>query len=205
MNVKARVVLASVLLLFGAACGESRDDATPAVSSADVAASGESDVHPDAGAPAEAIAGPIDPSKAKAFLTFQEKLIPLLQSSGKDGDGLDESLQKGELEALDKVRAELGLSQYEVTSLSEIEAALFARGSGEAMVAQIAELEKSLDGLPAEQRGEAEKALREMREMKANIVDVKEARAKYGDAIVDAMLALEPELRSQFRGIVGLR
>ncbi len=195
---KARVGLAAALLLLGAACGESREAVAPA---ADVAA------------PAEDAGMAIDPAKARVFLTFQAKMLEVAQKMYARGAELEAHVQTGRYDGkdgvgdaaqqLDELREELGLSESDVSSLSEIAAGVLARGAGTALSAQVAELEKSLDALPPEQRGEAENALRELREMKGSIVDMKDARARYGDAIVDAMLALEPELRSQYRLLAG--
>jgi hypothetical protein len=213
-----------VLLLATVACNDSAEE-TVAEPAADVASSAESDV---GDSPLEEEATPIDPSKARAFLAFQEKLVAFWLGIINDSIELGERSLDGDYggrgvlgnvrafngwwnttgakaEALEKMRDELGLSAYDVASLSEIEEVIFLRLSDASFDEQVAEFEKSLEGMAPEQRSEAEKTLEEFREAKDDLVGLKGARAKYGDAIVDAMLALEPELRRQYEALTKVR
>jgi hypothetical protein len=204
-----------MLLLMGVSCGDAQDESSESSDgAADVASPAESDVA-DADASSAGPSLTLDPSKAKAFVSYQDKMRPFLEKLKADGTELQTRSDKGDYEGvvggvramndwsskigthvqeIDKLRDELGLTEEEVTALSEIELGIFARASGTALQEQAAELEKSLASLPAEQRSEIEQGLEELRAL----VNMTEVRAKYGDAIVDAMLALEPELRRHY-------
>ena len=96
-------------------------------------------------------------------------------------------------------RKETGLSEAEVTALSEVAGAVMVRNSplNKQIVDQIPTMEKQLAKMPAEARGEYENSIRELKAQIATTMAMKEERDKYGDAVVDAMLAQGPQLEAE--------
>jgi hypothetical protein len=192
-----RIILGSLMSLC-LACGQSAEEMSPGGDSPetveDVASEPDSGTSQPAGAP-------LDPSKAKAFLSYQEKLLPFLKSMQQPN-----TARFGEnVEALDAAREAAGLSDADVSALMEIEAAVLARSAGSGSAVQIEELEASLETMDSALRPDAERSLDEMKQARDDLMNMTELRAMYGDPIVDAMIALQPELARQFEGISEAR
>jgi hypothetical protein len=208
-----RIVLGSLLLMLAMACGDSADESSSAepvepVANLATEPAGALDAEGD-----ESPGAPLDASKAKAFVTYQEQLIPFLKElqkvSAKDGQ-LDVAVQGasdlagrfGEnVEELDSARRAAGLSDADVSALMEIEAGVLSRAAGAGITVQIDELEKSLPTLAPALRPDAQRSLDEMKAMRDGFLNLTELRARYGDAIVDAMIELQPELSRQLEGL----
>jgi hypothetical protein len=96
-------------------------------------------------------------------------------------------------------RKETGLSEAEVKALSEVAAAVMMRNSPitKQLADQIPTMESQLAKLPAEARAEYENTIREAKAQVATTMAMKEERDKYGDAVVDAMLAQGPQLEAE--------
>lgn len=163
---------------------------------------------------------PIDPAKAKSYVAYQNKLIPLqrewikmsgeLNANAKQGkydgvvgtaQGYQDMKNKGVplAEKFEKIRKEAGITEDELSALSEISGILYARNDElkNRLDTQAAEMEKAIAGLPESEREEATKALTEVKDMRTKIFELKEVRAKFGNGIVDAMIAQEAVLKRQ--------
>jgi hypothetical protein len=93
------------------------------------------------------------------------------------------------------LRAKYGLSDAEVDALGKVAGAVLVREAplSKAVYAQIPQIEAQLaklpSGVPAEVRSEAEKNLADLKAQKAEAEAMRQERAQFGDAVVDAMLA----------------
>ena len=67
----------------------------------------------------------------------------------------------------------------------------------ERFAAQSAQLEKAASSAPEDQREATRKSSDGVRRVQANLLQLEELRGKYGDAIVQAMLQREAELKQQ--------
>ncbi|HKP64055.1 MAG TPA: hypothetical protein VJV78_45280 [Polyangiales bacterium] len=113
--------------------------------------------------------------------------------------------------AMDNAKAESGLSDEELTALKEltIQAQMqeqMQKGLEQATSAeskeQVAKLEQFAKTAPADQREQMNKQLEEIKQAQVQMRDManmKEMRAKYGDAVVDATLAVVPQLNAQMK------
>ena len=147
---------------------------------------------------------PVDASKAENFVAYQEKLIPLLRAWVKTSQQSKLNGQVGRYgggfaEKYDGIRKDHGLSEDELHALSEIAAFVAARDGEmkQRFAAQSARMEKVVAAGPADQREAARKRLDALRRVQANVLELREMRERYGDAIVVAMLQREPELKRQ--------
>jgi hypothetical protein len=91
------------------------------------------------------------------------------------------------------------LSEAEVKGFSEVAAAVMVRNSpfNKQLVDQVPTMEKQLAKLPAEARAEYEKSVVDLKAQIATTMAMKAERDKYGDAVVDAMLAQGPQLEAE--------
>lgn len=153
----------------------------------------------------------LDASKAKAYVTYQEKMIEFHRYFGKakaefDKKGKDNQYEGtvghlrgwkdvadvgGELKKKEaEARKEAGLSEAEVAALGEINEKVVPNVlAGKQVADQIAAREKALAAMPPAQQAQARQQLEEMKKELGDQLGLKEERAEYGDAIVDAMLA----------------
>ena len=179
------------------------------------AAAPEADEQPAAEAPVK-----LDPAKAQAFIAYKAKdteiqlqAVRTLKEIGKKVDakkehGLADGVemlnahveggkQLGEMQAA--ARKATGLSEAEVTALGEVAGAVMVRNSpiNKQLVDQVPKMEAQLAKVPAEARAEYENGLKELKDQIATTMTMKEQRDKYGDAVVDAMLAKGPELEAE--------
>jgi hypothetical protein len=129
-------------------------------------------------------------AKATAFVAYQERLIRAMQVSHA-GHAAPADLTTA--------RTETGLSEAEVAALGEINARLLTRtkGAGESVEAEVAYLLKALTTTPEAEQASQQKRLIELQKVQADVLELTEMRVKYGDAIVEAMIAQVPELRRQ--------
>jgi hypothetical protein len=171
--------------------------------------------HPAADAPIK-----LDPAKVQAFIAYKAKdtetqlqAMKTLKEIGKKVDAkkehgladgvqmLNDHVEGGkQLEASQAAaRKDTGLSEAEVKALSEVAAAVMVRNSpiNKQLVEQVPTMEKQLAKLPAEVRAEYENRIRELKAQIATTMAMKEERDKYGDAVVDAMLAQGPQLEAE--------
>jgi hypothetical protein len=121
------------------------------------------------------------------------------------------SMGKEVKDAMDKAQAESRLSDKELSALGELMASAqmqehmqkeVAVVSSAKTAAQIAKYEQIIQSAPAEMREQMKKQLEEMKQAQVAVQDaanMKDMRAKYGDAAVDAMLAAVPELNAQLK------
>jgi hypothetical protein len=210
----------SLVILACVACNKPAADALPP------AAVAPSEPPPAAAAPEPApddADQPMDAAKAKAFVAYQEKFVPLVEGWKK---GLAEGAKKqqegkyngavgmvrgyadlqaaaGEADKLEALRKETGLSEDQVTALFDIEAHVLGRnaGVGPQIAAKIEEVTKSIAALPADQRPAAEQSLDELKKLQVEVLELKEEREKYGNAIVDAMIAEQANLVRQSKAL----
>jgi hypothetical protein len=113
--------------------------------------------------------------------------------------------------ALDKAQAESGLSDQELSDMAELMGNAQMRDqlqkelgqANSAKVAeQIAKLEQMVQSAPAEAREEMKQQVEEIKQNQIkmqDMVSLKEMRDKYGDAVVEAMLAVVPQLNAQMK------
>jgi hypothetical protein len=143
----------------------------------------------------------IDASKAKSFVVYQEKLI-LVERKWAKADKLVPVT--AELEAM---RASTGLTEKEVTGLHQIATVITVRDQAlkTSLDKQVAEQAHGLTQLPQTERDDAQKSLDNLKRMRANIFELTEMRKKYGDAIVEAMLEQQAELKRQRLELASLR
>ena len=162
----------------------------------------------------------LDPAKVQAFIAYKAKdteiqlqAFKTLQEINKKVDAnkehgvaagmamLNDHVEGGkQLEASQAAaRKETGLSEAEVKALSQVAGAVMVRNSpsNKQLVDQLPTMEKQLDKMPAEMRAEYEKSIREIKAQVATTMAMKEERDKYGDAVVDAMLAVGPQLEAE--------
>jgi hypothetical protein len=143
----------------------------------------------------------IDASKAKNFVAYQDKLIPLERKWAKAGKSVPVT---AELEAL---RAATGLTEEEVTGLNQIGAVITVRDEElkRRLDREVAAQGQSVTQMPETERAEARKSVDNLKRMRANVFELTEMRQKYGDAIVNAMLEQEAELKRQRLELASVR
>jgi hypothetical protein len=143
----------------------------------------------------------IDASKAAGFVAYQEQLIPLERKWAKADKPVVVTAE------LDALRASTGLTEEEVKGLSEIGAVITVRDEAlkNRLDKQVVDMKHTLAQTPESARGEAQKSLDNLERMRANVFELKEMRRKYGDAIVDAMLKREAELKRQRVELASIR
>lgn len=129
-----------------------------------------------------AISAKIDAKKEHGFKDSQEMM----------NDHLEAGKYVTEQQAAN--RKQVGLSEGEVKALSEIESGVLLRISPlqTQVASQIPDMEKALASLPPEARAETENNVKELKARHESVMSMKEERDKYGDAIVDAMIAETP-------------
>lgn len=174
-----------------------------------------------------------DPAgKLKAYLVYHQGWLDMLKGVGKNGEEFKAKEKAGQLEgvtgaartaamihsagtdvknALDKAKADSGLSDDEITALNELTTSAqmreqmkqgFAQATSAEGKAQMAKLEEFAKSAPADQREEVQKQIEEFKETQVKLqeaVNMTEMRAKYGDAVVDAALAVVPQLNEQMK------
>jgi hypothetical protein len=143
----------------------------------------------------------IDASKAESFVAYQEKLIPLEWKWAKADKPVPVT------EELDALRASTGLTEKEISGLNEIGALVTVRSETpkKRLDTEVADQGQAVARTPESSRAEAQKSLEHLERMRANVFDLKEMRQKYGDAIVDAMLEQEAELKRQRLELASVR
>lgn len=152
----------------------------------------------------------LTPDKVKAFVSYMEQFSALWKQwradEQKRADG--GARKDGAVAAPDPARAatlqtqlqgvrdKVGLTQPELETLQNLFTLVQAnRNIKPATIdAKLAEFEQRLPTLPAPERAAAVQQLAEMRDMRANIVDMRDARRAYGDGVVDTMVAEWPTL-----------
>ena len=147
-------------------------------------------------------APPLEASKAQSFVAYQERLIPLERDwAKKHGEPVS---VKDELEAL---RAATGLSEREVKALNEIGALIIVRGETlkDEITRYIAEQKQAVARAPESARAAAQQSLDDLERMQTNVFELEQMRQKYGNAIVDAMLQREAQLKWQHFELVSAR
>lgn len=170
---------------------------------------------PEPGAAAPAAAVTLTPDKVKGYVRYMEQFSTLWKksrvearkgaSAGRDAASAEPT--PAQAAALQKqllaVREEVGLTQPELDTLQNLFTLVQANRTIKpaTMDEKIAEFEQQLGSLPASERGEAVRQVAEMRSFRDNIVDMRDARAAYGDAVVDAMLAAWPQLSGFVEGL----
>jgi hypothetical protein len=217
-----KVIVWVLFLLACVACNKKSEDMPPAAAApsepAPVAA--QPAAAEPAAAPAEDENKPMDASKAKAFVAYQAKLVEIMKGAQKIIDEAGKKQQAGQYqgvtgtvrgyndlqkfagqgEKLEAARKAAGLTEDEVTALGEIETHVLVRnadGVATQFKDKIDETTKAIAAMPADQRPAAEQSLAELKKAQAEFMELKEEREKYGNAIVDAMIAVEPELKAQ--------
>jgi hypothetical protein len=135
----------------------------------------------------------IDASKAKSFVAYQEQLIPLERKWAKANGPVPVTAE------LEKLRASTGLTDKEITALNEIGAVITVRDEAlkNRLGKEVAAQQQSIAQTPEATRAAAQKSLENLERMRSNVFELKQMREKYGDAIVDAMLEQEAELKRQ--------
>jgi hypothetical protein len=173
-------------------------------------------------------------SKVKAFVVYHQRWLDLLRQHGKRAQDYQQKEQAKSHEgvmgaagallelnemgteakaAIDKAKAETGLSDQEIGALGELFANAQAQETMQKGVEQLkqtdreaqrAQIAKAIESAPPEVRAELKRQVAEqqaqLEQTQAEMVDaasMKEMRAKYGDAAVDAMLAVTPTLKAQ--------
>jgi uncharacterized protein YlxW (UPF0749 family) len=143
----------------------------------------------------------IDAPKAKSFVAYQEKLIPLERKWAKADKPVSVT------EELDAVRASTGLTEQEIAGLSQIGAVITVRNEAlnKRLAKVVVEQQQTVARSPDATRAEAQKSLENLEHMRANVFELQEMRQRYGDAIVDAMLEQEAELNRQRLELASVR
>jgi hypothetical protein len=211
----------SIWLLLCVCLGCHGSEASEAAPTADdpslppAAAAPEAEAEPAAEAPVK-----LDPAKVQAFIAYKAKdtdiqlqAVKTLHEIGakveaKKDPGIADGVemlnahveggkQLGDNQAA--ARKETGLSEAEVTALSEVAGAVMVRNSpiNKQLVEQVPKMEAQLAKVPAEGRAEYENGIKELKAQLATTMAMKEERDKYGDAVVDAMLAKGAELEAE--------
>jgi len=128
------------------------------------------------------------------------------------GDALG-SIQKAQKAADEAERTSLakaGLSKEEVAAVGpavgEVITARLIYGQQEGgMKAMVKQMQDAVAKLPADQRADAEKQVAEMTKGLDDLKTAKEARQKYGDPAVDAILKHEVELTALWKQSMGAK
>lgn len=143
----------------------------------------------------------IDPAKAKSFVAYQQRLIPLERQWAKADGPVPVN------EELDGLRASTGLTEQEIAGLNQIGAVITVRNETlkQRLAKEVREQEQAVARTPEARRPDAQKSLANLERMRANVFDLDEMRQKYGDAIVDAMLEQEVELKRQRLELASVR
>lgn len=154
----------------------------------------------------------LTPAKAKAFVSYMEQFSALWKKwradeqkrASKDAGAVrDSSLpapdpaQAAALQTqLQEARDKVGLSQPELETLQNLATLVQANRSikPETMDEKITEFAQHVAMLPPSERAEGEQQLAEMRNMRDNVVDMRDARAAYGDDVINTLLAEWPTL-----------
>lgn len=174
-----------------------------------------------------------DPAgKVKAYVVFQQRWLDVLkkfgvrgeeykakqksgQFAGVTGMGRDlvelHSMGKDVKDALDKAKAESGLSEQELSALGELMANAqmqeqmqkgIAEMNAANPAAQFAKMEQAIATAPVEMREDLKKQLDDMKQAQVAVQEaasLKDMRAKYGDPVVEAMLSAVPALNAQLK------
>ena len=215
--------LALMLLVLCAACAKKPDADVPAELPAPPSATRDL-VDAPAQPPAAGAALALDAAKAKAFVGYQEKLIPLTQQFVRSSAEMKQNAADGKYQGaigtlrgykdfndrvggaadqLDAARKASGLTESDVTALMEIEERVLARASAAAarVAEQVDKMEAALASMPQAARVKAQRNLDELKQLQKNVLGMQEMREKYGDGVVDAMIAQESELTRQAKAL----
>lgn len=206
--------IAWLLVLMVLACNKREEPPPPAAAAPEHEPSAEAPAPPEPAAAEKPAELKLDAAKAKAFVVYQEKMVTFGKNWVKNAAEHNKALKAGEYEGvtgkvaglasvhrigteagqeLEAARKAAGLNEEEVAALSEIHGHVIARTmAGEKSAAQVAKMEQSIAALPEARRAEAQKGLSELKAAQERLMSLKEEREKYGDAIVDAMLAEGP-------------
>lgn len=136
----------------------------------------------------------LDASKAQSFVAYQEQLIPLERDwAQKHGEPVVVK------ERLEQLRTASGLSERDIKALNEIGALVVVRGEAlkDELSKYIAEQKQAVARAPESARAATQQSLDDLERMRANVFGLEQMRQKYGNAIVDAMLLRESQLKRQ--------
>ena len=136
----------------------------------------------------------LDASKAQSFVAYQEQLIPVERDwAQKHGEPVIVH------EKLEQLRTASGLSERDVKALNEIGAVVVVRTEAleQELSKYIAEQKQAVARAPESARAATQQSLDDLERMRTNVFELKQMRQKYGDAIVDAMLLREAQLKRQ--------
>jgi hypothetical protein len=213
-------IVAGLSLQLGLGCSKGTSAAEPPPEA--VAKTTEKPAEPSREAPVES-ALKLRASKVAAFLGYSEKNTDMVLDMVKRYDAkrpdFDPKKKRDSLvdfffnlprdpeaskEFLDReaaLRNEFGLSKPEVDALEQISRGTWARHTGmsKMMDDNIAMMEKQLakPNIPAETRAAVEETIVQAKADRAKSLALTEARTKYGDEIVDAMLPHEATFTAQ--------
>lgn len=103
--------------------------------------------------------------------------------------------------AEEKLEKDSGLSEAQIEAMQDLLGSVVLARSmvGEDALAGVRELRKQIDAMPADQRAEAEKTVAEMEKGIEEMRSAKEARERWGDAAVDAVIAEEKTLIAKWK------
>jgi hypothetical protein len=166
-------------------------------------ATGPAQASSDAGPSADTAA------KVKAYLGYQRGMIVLLAPTAAVDGGVAKAVVLSDEEqarAEGKLRKESGLTDTEIDAFNQVVAALFTRNvmARVAAVASLApELEKARAELPDGSVPEIDRALATLEEAKKRTSNYDEERARYGSALIDALLPFEQELLANFGAMMN--
>lgn len=143
----------------------------------------------------------IDGSKAERFVAYQELLIPLERKWAKAEKPVPVT------EELVRLLASTGLTEKEVTALHEIGAVVTLRDTAlrKHLDEEVAAQERTVARTAESSRADAQQSLENLERMRANLIGMEAMRQKYGDAIVEAMLAQEAKLKRQRIELASIR
>lgn len=100
-----------------------------------------------------------------------------------------------------KLEKDSGLSEAQILAMQDLLGSVVLARSlvNEEALAGVRELRKQIAAMPADQRAEAEKNVAEMEKGIREMRDAKEARERWGDAAVDAVIAEEKTLIAMWK------
>jgi hypothetical protein len=164
----------------------------------------------------------LDEDKLKRFIAYQAQLTGLSGELAKKTQALERkydagferdpaamsaalSLVQQQASARSKAAKELGLVDAEIASVERMISDILGRRLAQAVNqdALVEQLEDVMARVPAEQRAEFERALKQAREARDESKTLGKQRLRYGDVNVDLVLAHEDELRKQWLAVAA--
>ncbi len=227
-------VLVALAVIAAGCNGKKAEEAKAPPSPTTAAAPAVKPAPPPAAVPQPTTPVVVDEAMIEKYLTAQKTIVGETRAfyeqmsaevkAAQDKDSTAAGLKAlGDIDArskkLDQLKrdtlAKVGLAQREydatgdLVSSVEMTQMMFEKAGGEAAAAKMeadlkAQLGPALAKMPADERAKAEKDAMKMPESLRSLGQAKDARARYGDAAVDAVLKRLPEARALREELMGL-